>query len=60
MNAFSRTYTPVVDAEALKTKKAPKPVQNVFDIGTGPERAAQNAKPLPIERFRAPRRVSTM
>ena len=60
MNAFSKTYTPVIKTEEVKATKAPKAKPNVFDTGTAQERMAHNAKPLPTERKRAPQRPSTM
>ena len=60
MNAFSKSYQPVIQTEEVKANKAPKAKPNVFDSGTPAERMAHNAKPLPTERNRAPKRPSTM
>lgn len=37
MNAFSKSYTPVIKTEEVKANKSPKAKPNVFDTGT-PER----------------------
>jgi hypothetical protein len=60
MNPFSKTYTPVIKTEEVKANKSPKAKPNVFDTGTPEQRMAHNAKPLPTERKKAPKRPSTM
>jgi hypothetical protein len=60
VNAFSKSYTPVIKTEEVKATKAPKAKPNVFDTGTPAERMERHAQPLPTERKRAPNRPSTM
>ena len=59
MNAFSKSYQPVIKTEEVKTHKRPAPA-NVFATGTAAERMARHAQPLPTESERAPQRPSTM
>lgn len=60
MNAFSKSYPPVIKTKEVKAPKSPKAKPNVFDTGTAAERMERHAQPLPTERNRAPNRPSTM
>ena len=60
MNAFSKTYTPVIKTEEVKANKSPKAKLNVFDTGTPEQRMARHAQPLPVTQKTMSLRPSTM
>ena len=59
MNAFSKSYQPVIQTKEVKTQKRPAPA-NVFDTGTPAERMARHAQPLPVVHKQMNLRPSTM
>jgi len=60
MNAFSKTYTPVIKTEEVKANKTRKPAPNVFDNGTPEQRMASHAQPQPVTQKTMSLRPSTM
>ena len=60
MNAFSKSYAPVIKTEEVKASKSPKAKPNVFDTGTPAERMARHAQPLPVTQKTMSLRPSTM